>query len=176
MTQPEQTPETGKRKKDIIITDADALVLEKKLRTGKLITLLSFGGLLIIFTLLNLTSEKLNLVFWLFQMFPLLIFIPLLRKPTHRTYSWLCFVSLMYFVGIIPLLMSSWTFAYWLITLLTCSLFVGAMMTSRWLQYWNYYLFTKQSINQQAGNNQSGNNQSGNNQSTHTSAADSSHS
>lgn len=172
MTQPEQTPETetGKRKKEIIITDADALVLEKKLRAGKFITLLSFGGLLIIFTLLNLTSEKRNLVFWLFQMFPLLIFIPLLRKPTHRTYSWLCFVSLMYFVGIIPLLMSSWTFAYWLITLLTCALFIGAMMTSRWLQYWNYYLFTKQSINQHAGTDQSDPNPS-----THTSAAESSY-
>ena len=133
-----------KPKKVIVITDEDAVVLKKKLRTGKAVTLFSFAGLLIIFTLLNLTSEKSNFVFWLFQMFPLLIFIPLLRKPTHRTYSWLCFVSLMYFVGIIPLLMGSWSLSYWLITLLVCSLFIGAMMTSRWLQYWNYYLSTKQ--------------------------------
>ncbi|WP_049630221.1 DUF2069 domain-containing protein [Cellvibrio sp. pealriver] len=133
-----------KSKKVIVITDEDAVLLQKKLRTGKAITLVSFGGLLVIFTLLNLTSEKSNFVFWLFQMFPLLIFIPLLRKPTHRTYSWLCFVSLMYFVGIIPLLMGSWSISYWLITLLVCSLFIGAMMTSRWLQYWNYYLSTKQ--------------------------------
>ncbi len=133
-----------KPKKVIVITDEDAVVLKKKLRTGKAVTLSSFAGLLIIFTLLNLTSEKSNFVFWLFQMFPLLIFIPLLRKPTHRTYSWLCFVSLMYFVGIIPLLMGSWSLSYWLITLLVCSLFIGAMMTSRWLQYWNYYLSIKQ--------------------------------
>ncbi|WP_331345626.1 DUF2069 domain-containing protein [Cellvibrio sp. UBA7661] len=133
-----------KPKKVIVITDEDAVVLKKKLRTGKAVTLFSFAGLLIIFTLLNLTSEKSNFVFWLFQMFPLLIFIPLLRKPTHRTYSWLCFVSLMYFVGIIPLLMGSWSLSYWLITLLVCSLFIGAMMTSRWLQYWNYYLSIKQ--------------------------------
>lgn len=137
--QPDEKP-----KKVIVITDEDAILLQKKLRTGKAITLVSFGGLLVIFTLLNLTSEKSNFVFWLFQMFPLLIFIPLLRKPTHRTYSWLCFVSLMYFVGIIPLLMGSWSISYWLITLLVCSLFIGAMMTSRWLQYWNYYLSTKQ--------------------------------
>lgn len=132
-----------KPKKVIVITNPE--LLHKKLRLGQAITLVSFVGLLIIFTLLNFTSEKSNIIFWLFQMFPLLIFIPLLRKPTHRTYSWLCFVSLMYFVGIIPLLMGSWTFSYWLITLFTCSLFIGAMMTSRWLQYWNYYLSTKKS-------------------------------
>ena len=134
-----------KPKKAIVITDSDSVILHKKLRAGRAVTLFSFAALLIIFTLLNLLNEKSNLAFWLFQTFPLLIFIPLLHRPTHRTYSWLCFVSLMYFVGIIPLLMSSWSVSYWLITLLICSLFIAAMMTSRWLQYWNYYLSTKKS-------------------------------
>jgi uncharacterized membrane protein len=142
--QNEQQPDE-KPKKVIVITDEDSVVLYKKLRAGRAVTLFSFAALLAIFTLLNVLSEKTNLVFLLFQIFPLLIFIPLLRRPTHRTYSWLCFVSLMYFVGIIPLLMGSWSFSYWLITLLVSSLFVAAMMTSRWLQYWNYYLSTKKS-------------------------------
>ncbi len=139
----QQENHNQKPKKVIVITDADAIVLNKKLQLGQKITLISYCGLLFLFTLLNFTSDNSNVVLWLFQMFPLLIFAPLLRKPTHRTYSWLCFVSLMYFVGIIPLLMGSWAFSYWLITLLTCSLFIGAMMSSRWLQYWNYYLSTK---------------------------------
>lgn len=134
-----------KPKKVIVISDDDSVVLYKKLRRGRAITLFSYGALLITFILLNVLSEKSNLVFLLFQIFPLLIFVPLLRRPTHRTYSWLCFVSLMYFVGIIPLLMTSWSISYWWMTLLVSSLFIAAMMTSRWLQYWNYYLSTKKS-------------------------------
>jgi uncharacterized membrane protein len=144
-TQPQQNEQDEKPKKVIVISDEDSAALHKKLRAGRAVTLFSFAALLIVFTLLNVFGGKPSLAFWIFQTFPLLIFIPLLRRPTHRTYSWLCFVSLMYFVGIIPLLMSSWSLSYWLITLLVCSLFIAAMMTSRWLQYWNYYLSTKKS-------------------------------
>ena len=49
----------------------------------------------------------------------------------------------MYFAAIIPLLMSRWLWSDWLITLLVSAMFMAAMMTSRWLQYWNYYLSTK---------------------------------
>lgn len=145
MTPTEQTPatETGKRKKEIVITETDAIVLEKKLRIGRLLTLGCYTGLLLLFTLLNLVRETGNVKLWLVQCIPLLIFIPALRNETHRSYSWLCFVALMYFVAIIPMLMSRWWWSDWLITLLVTVLFTASMMTSRWLQYWNYYLYTK---------------------------------
>lgn len=132
-----------KTKKVIVITDEDALVINKKLRTGRLLVRISYAGLLVIFTLLNLINDNGRVLLWLLQIVPLLIFIPALMKETHRTYSWLCFVSLMYFAVIIPLLMSRWLWSDWLITFLVTLLFIAAMMTSRWLQYWNYYLSTK---------------------------------
>ncbi|AQT59121.1 hypothetical protein B0D95_02730 [Cellvibrio sp. PSBB023] len=133
-----------KPKKVIVITDADALVLEKKLRVGQRVCNLSYIALLLMLTLNFLLSNDLNLMHLLVAIVPLAIFIPGLRKPHHRTYSWLCFVLLMYFLFLVPLLMSYWSLTYWVLTLLVTLLFVAAMMTSRWLQYWNYYLSTKQ--------------------------------
>jgi type II secretory pathway component PulL len=39
--------------------------------------------------------------------------------------------------------MAHWRWSDWLVTLLVCTLFLSAMMTSRWLQYWRYYLSTQ---------------------------------
>ena len=141
---PTDTMADEKTKKVIVITDADALVLEKKLRVGQRICNLSYIALLLMLTLNFLLSNDLNLMHLLVAIVPLAIFIPGLRKPHHRTYSWLCFVLLMYFLFLVPLLMSYWSLIYWVLTLLVTLLFVAAMMTSRWLQYWNYYLSTKQ--------------------------------
>ncbi|MFC3116625.1 DUF2069 domain-containing protein [Cellvibrio fontiphilus] len=139
---PNNTPETTK--KILVITDADALVLEKKLRLGTQVCNLSYLALLVALSINSLLGDKFNLVHWLIAVVPLLIFIPGLIKPQHRTYSWLCFVLLMYFLFLVPLLMSYWSLIYWVLTLLVTVLFAAAMMTSRWLQYWNYYLSSKQ--------------------------------
>lgn len=134
-----------KPKKIIVITEADALTLKQKLRIGQLIAIGSYAALLVFFTLHNLLQDSGSLRTWLVSVLPLLIFIPGLLKQTHRTYSWICFMSLMYFVIIIPLLMSRGLWSDWVITILVCTLFISAMMTSRWLQYWHYYLSTKTS-------------------------------
>lgn len=136
-------PIDAKPKKIIVITDADSVVLHKKLRIGRFIVRGSYISLLVLFTLLNLINENGKLALWLLQIIPLLVFIPAFLRETHRTYSWLCFVALMYFAAIIPLLMSRWLWSDWLITFLVSAMFMAAMMTSRWLQYWNYYLSTK---------------------------------
>jgi uncharacterized membrane protein len=133
-----------KPKKILVITDADAVVLEKKLRRGQLICNASYVALLLMLTINYLLSDDMKFVHWLVATLPLAIFIRGLLKPQHRTYSWLCFVLLMYFLFLVPLLMSYWSLTYWLMTILVTVLFVAAMMTSRWLQYWNYYLSTKQ--------------------------------
>lgn len=134
-----------KPRKIIVITEADAVTLKKKLRIGQRIAIGSYAALLLFFTLHNLLQDSGSLRTWLVSVLPLLIFIPGLLKQTHRTYSWICFMSLMYFVIIIPLLMSRWLWSDWVITMLVCTLFISAMMTSRWLQYWHYYLSTKTS-------------------------------
>jgi uncharacterized membrane protein len=134
-----------KPKKVIVITDADAVVLEKKLRLGQRIYNLGYVALLVMLTLNYLLSSDIKLMHLVVTILPLAIFIPSLRRPHHRTYSWLCFVLLMYFLFLVPLLMSYWSATYWILTLLVTVLFITAMMTSRWLQYWNYYLSTKKS-------------------------------
>ncbi|MEN0036812.1 MAG: DUF2069 domain-containing protein [Cellvibrio sp.] len=139
----EQQHTDEKPKKVIVITDADSVLLHKKLRLGQLVCNLSYVSLLVVFTLNYFINDNVKLVTWIVSMFPLLIFIPGLLKPKHRTYSWMCFVLLMYFLFLIPLLMSNWHWGYWLMTSLVTLLFIAAMMTSRWLQYWNYYLSTK---------------------------------
>lgn len=132
-----------KPKKVIVITDTDAIVLEKKLRVGQRLCNLSYAALLCLLTLNYLLSDDMKFLHWLVAILPLVIFIPGMIKPHHRTYSWLCFVLLMYFLFLVPLLMSYWSLIYWLLTLVVTVLFMAAMMTSRWLQYWNYYLSTK---------------------------------
>ena len=137
---------TEKPKKAVVISDTEALVLKKKLGIGTRVCNLSYVALLIVLSLNSLLGDKFNIVHWLTAVVPLLIFIPGLIKPHHRTYSWLCFVLLMYFLFLVPLLMSYWSLTYWVLTLLVMTLFVAAMMTSRWLQYWNYYLSTKNNL------------------------------
>lgn len=146
MTQdsPDNSLTNEKPKKAIVITEADAVVLEKKLRLGQGICNLSYVALLFMLTLNYLLSDDIKLMHLLVAILPLAIFIPGLRKPHHRTYSWLCFVLLMYFLFLVPLLMSYWSLTYWILTILVSVLFITAMMTSRWLQYWNYYLSTKE--------------------------------
>jgi uncharacterized membrane protein len=141
-----QASSTEKIKPPLVITREQAMVIHQKLRWGRYIALGSYAGLILLLTLLNLLRDDGNLKILLVQIIPLLIFIPSLLRATHRTYSWLCFVSLMYFVVIVPLLMTRGLWSDWIIMLLSCTLFVAAMMTSRWLQYWNYYLT---SMNQQ---------------------------
>jgi uncharacterized membrane protein len=132
-----------KQKKVIVITDEDAVVLHKKLRIGQRICAVSYIALLVLLTLNYFLSNDIKLMHWLISILPLAIFVFAMRSPHHRTYSWLCFVLLMYFLFLVPLLMSYWSLIYWALTLLVSVLFITAMMTSRWLQYWNYYLSTK---------------------------------
>lgn len=133
-------------KPPLVITHTQGQAYYRKLQWGRGIALLSYAGLLVLFSLLNLVRESGSLKLWLVQVIPLLIFIPGLLRQAHRTYSWLCFVVLIYFVAIVPLVVGRGGWSDWLITLLCVSLFTSAMMTSRWLQYWNYYQATKHQL------------------------------
>jgi uncharacterized membrane protein len=137
-----QASSTENVKPPLVITREQAVVIHQKLRWGRYITLASYTGLILLFTLVNLTGDNSSLKFWLVQHIPLLIFIPGLLRETHRTYSWLCFVTLMYFLFYVPLAMGRNLWSDWLAIFLCCTLFIAAMMTSRWLQYWNYYVTT----------------------------------
>ena len=64
-------------------------------RIGVLISLIA---LILTLTLENWLSEPLSISRWLVQVIPLFAFLPTLLSNKLRSYQWLCFVILIYFI------------------------------------------------------------------------------
>jgi len=112
--------------------------VNKKLSLGLWIT---HGSYLIFITLmsyLNFQQADSSIKLWLVKIIPLLIFIPGFIKRKYRTYSWLCFAILPYFIWITPLVMGRGNWSDWTMISLIVMLFISAMMTSRWMQQQSY--------------------------------------
>lgn len=79
------------------------------------------------------TSIAAPIILWLFKCLPLLIFIPGLISGSHKTASWLSYVTMIYFVLAI-LLMFTAGVDIWgtLMPLTTLILFISAMLYVRW--------------------------------------------
>ena len=115
-----------------------ALVQTKeKLRLGQWIIHGSYAGFLVLMSWAHFAGNN-DLKLWLIKVVPLLIFIPGFIKAHYRTYSWLCFAVLPYFIWMTPLVMGRGNIIDWVMTLLIVVLFIAAMMTSRWLQQRSY--------------------------------------
>ncbi|MEX1032373.1 MAG: DUF2069 domain-containing protein [Cellvibrionaceae bacterium] len=109
-------------------------------------TWLSLGGLVALFSWLNLTQPDGSLLRWLVQCIPLLIFVPGLLRQSHRSYSWLCFVVLLYFIPATTQVVMSLGYrnaeapiGHWsdsVMLFLVVIAFFAATFSSRWLQYW----------------------------------------
>ncbi len=112
--------------------------VNKKLTKGLNTTHLSYVLLMILITWLNFQSGENGVALWLFKIIPLAIFIPGFLKKSYRSYSWICFAVLPYFIWIIPMALGRGTWSDWVIVALIVLLFNAAMMTSRWLQQQSY--------------------------------------
>jgi len=114
--------------------------LYPKLRAGRIVTLIAYALLLIQLTALNITDEEFGSVArWFMQCVPLLLPLPGIILQHYKSYSWLCFILLLYFTVYVVEIGSplyAWQDATGLA--LTVVAFIGAMMTSRWLQHWQY--------------------------------------
>lgn len=107
---------------------------------------LSLAGLLLLFTWRSLMADDGSWLRWLVQCLPLAIFIPGLLHNSYRTYSWLCFVVLLYLIPAITQVVMSLGFrnaeqppshwSDWLLLILVVILFFSAVLNSRWLQRW----------------------------------------
>ena len=72
-------------------------------------------------------------IFWLAKLLPLLIFLPGMRADKLRSYIWLCFVSLLYFIALVERLFAQPGGALAIVgTTAVVTLFVAAMMYVRW--------------------------------------------
>lgn len=82
--------------------------------------------------------------FWLpllIQLLPLLLLLPGLLSRYYRSYSWLCFLSLAYFISyVIQVYSPTRQWHDWLGLASTVVIFIAGMYASRWLQ--RYFLST----------------------------------
>jgi uncharacterized membrane protein len=113
-----------------------------KLVISRITLLTSYIGLIIILLASTLasggehtvgTSMAAPIIIWLFKCLPLLIFIPGLIKGSHRTASWLSYVTMIYFVLAILLMFTAGADIWGrLMPLTTLILFTAAMLYTRW--------------------------------------------
>jgi uncharacterized membrane protein len=72
-------------------------------------------------------------LFWLVKLLPLLIFLPGMRADNLRSYIWLCFVCLLYFITLVERLFAQPGEALPIIgTTAVVTLFIAAMLYVRW--------------------------------------------
>lgn len=108
--------------------------------TARYCTFSCYTALLVLFAGLNLLRQEGSVSTWLMQTLPLLVVLPGLLQNKHRSYSWLCFVILIYFTAYVVEVMSPlfvWSDA--LALALSVVIFIAAMLASRWLQRWQYH-------------------------------------
>ena len=113
-----------------------------KLLISRIILLASYIGLIAVLLASTLasggehtegTSIAAPIVLWLFKCLPLLIFIPGLISGSHKTASWLSYVTMIYFVlGILLMFTAGANIWGTLMPLTTLILFTAAMMYIRW--------------------------------------------
>jgi uncharacterized membrane protein len=95
-------------------------------------TWLSWAVLLIV-QLVDTWLYQLPLIVLIGRVLPLLIFLPGMLKDNLRSYIWLCFVSLLYFIALVERLFAqpgSVLAALGMLSVVT--LFIAAMMFVRW--------------------------------------------
>lgn len=107
-----------------------------KLRAGLMVTALSYFFLIALFTITNLLRPSgPNWTILIAESLPLLLLLPGLWQKYHRSYSWLCFLMLIYFIKAVDgafAPQSDW--GDYMFVILSVSTFISAMLTARWLQ------------------------------------------
>jgi uncharacterized membrane protein len=122
-----------------VTTNNTAKPMSQNLLIGRAISYACLLGLMALYTYTSLIAEEFVLVIWLIPMLSIAIFLPGMIVNSHRTYNWLCFAILLHFtVGVSNAMAPNGQFGDYIQIALTSILFVSAMMTSRWLQAWQY--------------------------------------
>lgn len=102
----------------------------------------AYIGLLIIITLDTLIFVDNTHKFWpawLLQVVPLLMLLPGILVKRYRSYSWVCFLMLLYFSSFVVQVFTDYTqWIDWLGLALSIIIFISAMIASRQLQ--RYFL------------------------------------
>lgn len=90
-------------------------------------------GLLVAQQVVDAWLRQAPWIVWLVYLLPLLIFLPGMLRDRLRSYIWLCFVSLLYFMRLVVSLFATPESALAVTGLASVvMLFIGAMMYVRW--------------------------------------------
>jgi uncharacterized membrane protein len=90
-------------------------------------------GLLLAQQLVDAWLHQLPWILWLGKLLPLLLFLPGMLRDRLRSYIWLCFVSLLYFIALVERLFALPGNALAITgTVAVVTLFVAAMLYVRW--------------------------------------------
>ena len=109
--------------------------LPTKLRYGTWITYLLLATVVGLFCYWGLLRQQFSIAIFVVQSTPLLALVPGLVSRSYRSYSWLCFVLLFYFIlAVERALTSVASFTDFIFLTVVIMLFISSMMTSRWLQ------------------------------------------
>lgn len=113
------------------------MTLACKTRASRILTLASYFGLLLLFTLwymLILPAQAEHpWVIWLVHVVPLAAFMPVVIKGYPRGHAWLCFVLLIYFTeAVLASLVPATRWLGLIDVALLFTLFTSAMMFARW--------------------------------------------
>ena len=107
-----------------------------RLQLSYLATLAAVGILIISFFVWHFSRD--GGPFWvilLVQTAPLVVFIPGLLQHHVRSFLWLCFVILLYFIqGVLSTMQPSADILDWITLLMSIVIFISAMFTARWLK------------------------------------------
>lgn len=111
--------------------------LSKKAQFGRSATFSLLGLMFLIMIYWGVTREAgFSWPVLLIQSLPLILITPSLIGGHYRSYSWLCFVLLLYFVfAVMNAMQSQAKTADIIYPMLIAGLFTISMMTSRWQQY-----------------------------------------
>ncbi len=106
--------------------------MESRVQLSKVIT---WGSLvlLVLLQLLESAIQQPSLLVWVIRVLPLLIFVPGMQSDNLRSYIWVCFVCLLYFLTLVERLFIAPDNPVAILAMISVvSLFVASMLYVRW--------------------------------------------
>jgi uncharacterized membrane protein len=107
-------------------------VAESRVQLSRIITWASLMALLLLQMLDSALQQPPPLI-WVMRVLPLVIFVPGMRRDNLRSYIWVCFVCLLYFITLVERLFADPADLVSIMAMVSvATLFVASMLYVRW--------------------------------------------
>lgn len=118
------------------LSELNAYPESRKLTVARTLSWVLYIGLILAYSIWQLTrAGGPSYLFWAVQVLPLLLVLPGMKAGNPRSYIWLCFLLIAYFLkGFEGLILPSRAWIDYIVLSISVVLFISSMFTSRWLQ------------------------------------------